>query len=464
MKKWVKRVIALIALFVLYTFLFGVLIFNFPLKSESDIAYDTQKLMNKDGTLDITYATILDDNQTALDVRLALIESACEKIDISYYTLHDGRSRDLIFSALHDAAERGVEIRIILDGIFYYQTVEEPEYVEALNSHEQITIKLYERYNPLLPHTIQNRLHDKLLIIDGTYGITGGRNIGDRFFFDGEEGLYSSTRDRDILIHGEEAHKTVEAMHTYFDTLFAYKHTHTLKKNIENASVLVDEMHRAMTEYRDTYSKTATLSWIETNKISVDNATFLHSPLSRMHKDPVLLKTFAAIASESDSMFVQSPYLIFSDRMLEEFPELDDLDITVLTNNLDKGTNLFAMSGYIRYRDVINDHATLYEYQGETTIHAKTMTFGDDISVIGSFNIDPRSASLSTESAIIVVSEDFKQTLDTVIETYMDQSLEVDDNGDYIANPDVPAYPENPEKRRKIRLRSMITRFFDAML
>ncbi|MGM0435804.1 MAG: phospholipase D-like domain-containing protein [Bacillota bacterium] len=464
MKKWVRRFVVLIAVFVLYTFFFGVLIFNFPLQSESGTAYDTQKLMHSDETLDTTYATILDDNQKALDVRLALIESANEKIDVSYYTLHDGRSRDLIFSALHDAAERGVEVRIILDGIFYYQTVDEPEYVEALKSHELITVKLYERYNPLLPHTIQNRLHDKLLIIDGTYGITGGRNIGDRFFFDGEEGLYSSTKDRDILIHSDKAHKTVESMHTYYNTLFAYEHTHTLKKDIENAETLIGEMHAAMTDYRNTYSKTATLSWIEANKVTVDNATFVHSPLSRMHKDPVLLKTFSAIASESDALFVQSPYIIFSKRMLEDFPDYNDKDITVLTNNMDKGTNLFAMSGYIRYRDLINEHATLYEYQGDTTIHAKTMTFDSDISVIGSFNLDPRSASLSTESAIIIVSEDFKSALDTVIEPYLNQSLEVNGDGDYVTNPAVPAYPENTEKRRQIRLRSLITRFFDAML
>jgi putative cardiolipin synthase len=168
MKKWIKRFAVLLVGFVLYTFVFGVLIFNIPFSTKSTISYDTDALMHADSTIGDTYANILDDNQNALNVRLALIEGASENIDISYYTLHDGRSRDLMFSTLYAAANRGVDIRIILDGIFYYQTVDEPEYVEALAHHENITIKLYERYNPLLPHTMQNRLHDKLLLVDGT--------------------------------------------------------------------------------------------------------------------------------------------------------------------------------------------------------------------------------------------------------------------------------------------------------
>ena len=464
MKKWIKRFAVLLVGFVLYTFVFGVLIFNIPFSTKSTISYDTDALMHADSTIGDTYANILDDNQNALNVRLALIEGASENIDISYYTLHDGRSRDLMFSTLYAAANRGVDIRIILDGIFYYQTVDEPEYVEALAHHENITIKLYERYNPLLPHTMQNRLHDKLLLVDGTYGITGGRNIGDRFFFDGEEGLYSSTKDRDILVHGSEPHKTVQAMHAYFDTLFAYKHTYTIKHNDIRQEPLIDEMNQSMETYRETYSLEDTLNWIDTHSILVDNATFIHSPLKRFHKDPVLLKTLSSIGEKSDDIFIQSPYIIFSKQMLKHFPDYEDKTITVLTNNIDTSTNFMAMSGYVRYKEDINDQTRLYEYQGETTIHAKTMTFDDAISVIGSFNLDPRSATLSTESAIVVVSETFKTKLDTVINSYLDKSLEVDSDGEYVENPDVVAHPYNQDKRKKIRIRAMITRFFDAML
>ena len=252
-------------------------------------------------------------------------------------------------------------------------------------------------------------------------------------------------------------------MHTYYDTLFDYDHTHTLK-SLKESEPLIDTMMPCLKTYTATDASSATMHWIEAEKILVDNATFVHSPLNRMHKDPVLLKTFSAIGEKSEALFIQSPYIIFSKQMLEYFPDYETKDLTVLTNNIDLSTNYFAMSGYVRYKDSINAHARLYEYQGDTTIHAKTLTFDENISVIGSFNLDPRSATLSTESAIVIVSETFKSELDSVIDTYMTKSLEVNDEGGYIDNPEVHPTPINDTKRFKIRLRSFITRFFDPML
>ena len=38
-------------------------------------------------------------------------------------------------------------------------------------------------------------------------------------------------------------------------------------------------------------------------------------------------------------------------------------------------------------------------------LHAKSMVIDDDITVIGTFNLDPRSANLNTESIVIIPSQ-----------------------------------------------------------
>ena len=468
MKKILKTVSMLFLGWFLYTFIFSVLVFNVPLTATSDIVYDVEAMMSRDDSVAGTYATVVDDNAFALNSRLAMIESAEEAIDISYYSIHDGYSRDVFFYALHEAAERGVSIRIIIDGVFYPQTFRDKDALDALTAHENVRFKLFEPYNPALPHAIQNILHDKLMIVDDVYGMTGGRNIGDRFFKEGVEGGYSSTYDRDILIHSETGpHPTVTAMRTYYDELFHHAYSEPYEPDTDNDHTeALENMQAAMHAHRteQAYTKDAVLSRIDEKKVEVENATFVHGPLNRMHKDPVVFETLCAIAENSETWFIQSPYIVFSNLMRERMPEYDSKDITVLTNNMVDNTNLFAVSGYRRYREDIAAHSTLYEYQGDMTIHGKTMTFDDDISVIGSFNLDPRSVSLSTESVIVVVSKDFQDSLNAVIDSYLQQSLAVDTEGSYIDRESVTPAELTRGRRWLLRALSALTYFFDPML
>lgn len=465
--KRILKILLMISLgWMLYTFIFGVLIFNAPIIGASDIDYDVDALLERDEEVAGTYATVVDENVFALDSRLAIIESASDAIDISYYTIHDGFSRDVVFHALLEAADRDVSVRVIIDAVFYPQTFRDEDALNALASHENVTFKFYEPYNPLLPHTMQNRLHDKLLVADGVYGMSGGRNIGNRFFMPGEEGGYSSTNDRDILIHSEDGpHPTVERMHDYYDELFDHPYTTRYDPDSGTDSTdVLQRMREAFETYSEDYDRETTLARIDSQKREVDNATFVHGPISRMHKDPVVYETVVEIAKRSDRWFIQSPYIIFSNLMKDRFPDTEGKDITILTNNMADNTNVMAVSGYRRYRLPMAREASLYEYQGAMTIHAKTMTFDDDISVIGSFNLDPRSASLSTESVIVVVSEDFQAALHDVVGTYMDESLEVSDEGEYVEDDAITPALMSDRRKWVLRVLGAMTYFFDPML
>ena len=46
-----------------------------------------------------------------------------------------------------------------------------------------------------------------------------------------------------------------------------------------------------------------------------------------------------------------------------------------------------------------------------SVLHSKTIVFDDDISWIGSFNLDPRSAYFNTENVAVFESRDFAQKL-----------------------------------------------------
>src|SRR5699024_548554 len=136
-----------------------------------------------------------------------------------------------------------------------------------------------------------------------------------------------------------------------------------------------------------------------------------------------------------DSILAQSPYIIPSRAMVQilDPDRIEAENIDIVTNSLYSSPNPFAIAGYMNHRKNIVDRASrVYEYQGSGSIHAKTYIFDGEISAIGSFNLDARSAFLSTETMVINHGEEFASHLSEEIGNYMDQSLLVGGDYDYI--------------------------------
>ncbi len=464
MRKFVKIIGFAIYFFIFYTFLFGGLVFNLPMHSPSSLSYNKETIQTT--THPDTKAYILEDLKESLDVRLVLMDEAEASIKISYYTIHGGQSRDLFYGAILEAADRGVSVEIIIDYIFYFQTRGEALPNEALYIHDNIDFRLYEPYQPWLPYTIHNRLHDKMIMIDESHGLLGGRNIGDRYYLLNEaEDPANKTFDRDVLVFSKPQNPTVLEMNAYYDELF--EAPYTVKRSATTTQARLDEQSRLKEVYQ-TYkvheSIEGLLETTETNAIAVQSAHFLRSPLDRFHKKPVVLESLSALAVDYDRWVVQSPYIIFHRFMLDALPNQVPDDFTILTNAKAATPNVFAMSGYQRYRQPLAENSTLYEYQGPGSIHAKGMIFGDEISVIGTLNLDPRSATLSTESVIVVVSKDFTAQYSAILDTYIARSLEVLEDGQYAQNVDVEPKELSRSKQIAIRITGLFTYFMEVML
>lgn len=86
-----------------------------------------------------------------------------------------------MLSALYDAAERGVQVEVLIDGFSFFSLKSGKEYFKALGSLPNAAIKIYNPVNLLKPTKLMARLHDKYLIVDDTAYIVGGRNTYDYF-------------------------------------------------------------------------------------------------------------------------------------------------------------------------------------------------------------------------------------------------------------------------------------------
>ncbi|WP_314403950.1 phospholipase D family protein [Stenotrophomonas rhizophila] len=171
------------------------------------------------------YATIIDEGEVSLVARLNLIRSATRSIDLQTYIFDKDDSARLVLDELLGAARRGVKVRVLIDQL---SAISDLEILGALaSSHQNFELRVY---NPTFGKARLNyfdyagsvlccfrrfnqRMHNKLLVIDDALGVVGGRNYQDDYYdWDSEYNF----RDRDVLVAGPE----VREMAANFDAFW----------------------------------------------------------------------------------------------------------------------------------------------------------------------------------------------------------------------------------------------------
>lgn len=153
----------------------------------------------------------LESGHDALLARLHLIRAARHSIELQSFIFAEDDAGHLVLDELLRAARRGVRVRVLLDQLF---SIENVDLMAALaQAHVNFELRLY---NPTFGKGATNkfefvggilccftqfnqRMHNKLLLVDGMVAITGGRNYQDRYF-DFDPGF--NYRDRDVLVGG----------------------------------------------------------------------------------------------------------------------------------------------------------------------------------------------------------------------------------------------------------------------
>jgi phosphatidylserine/phosphatidylglycerophosphate/cardiolipin synthase-like enzyme len=128
-----------------------------------------------------------------------------------------------------------------------------------------------------------------------------------------------------------------------------------------------------------------------------------------------------------------------------------------MTNSPANNGNPFGASDYIINRDkILQTGAKIYEYEGGISYHGKSITIDDNISIIGSFNMDLRSVYLSTETMVVIDSEEINKQLKEYFKTYEEDAVYIIDK-DRIEIPKGVVRQEFTEKK-KLLIR-IISRF-----
>ncbi len=403
----------------------------------------------------------LEEGDMAMVSRAWLSEYAEKTIDIQYFIFSTDNVGLIAIDYLLRAAERGVKIRLLLDDLLVDA---EPEDIVALDSHRNIEVKIYNPSANIGKNIISKitnlttnfrgfnqRMHNKTFIVDGKIVITGGRNIADEYFdYDHEYNF----RDRDVLLLGgisadvqhsfeefwqDELSRPitelvdVEEMDLHPEVMFDWLHQYACDP--ENYWPQVRQKVKNIPQGFKAIQESGSLQWLDSIRYVSDdpgkNSGSQGLSGGGLSTDALI----ELIQNAKSSVTIQSPYLITTKLSQKLFKDAvkRGVKIRILTNSLASTDNLEAFNGYQRNRDdLLKAGVKIYEFRPDAAVrykvmtsalqkkldytptfglHAKSMVVDGHIAVIGTFNLDPRSANLNTECVVIMDSKKVSENL-----------------------------------------------------
>ncbi len=324
---------------------------------------------------------LLENGETAYPAMLAAISQAKHSINLSSYIFDADGIGAMFVRHLKDAAERGVEVRVIIDAL--------GEKYSRVSPFKQLNSSLVNivRYLPLSDGAhINLRNHRKLLIIDGCHAFTGGMNIRSRH--------QPSISSPDTAI--QDLHFGVRGP-------------------------VVNDLQRAF--LKDWYFVTGEIQ---------DNPLFFpdiepqgsaivrcisDGPDSEFRKLEQII--MGALSCAGRSVLIMTPYFIPDRPMVSALitTALRGVDVCIVLPSLN---NLPFVHWATRamLSELLVNGVRVY-YQPPPFVHTKLLLVDDVWALIGSANLDPRSLRLNFELNLSI----FDSVLVVEIRKYFDTSL-----------------------------------------
>jgi len=398
---------------------------------------------------DNSYFYPLSEPRDAFASRIFLIDNAKKSIDVQYYIYEEDISGAFFSYHLLKAANRGVKVRILIDDL---DTSGKDKAWLLLATHPNITIKVFNpihfrkffRFITLALHidSLGRRMHNKALIVDNSFAIIGGRNIGNTYYATGDDTLFL---DFDVLSAGK-VNKDIEKMFTtYWQSSIVEDASNVLEAKFTKNELIESRifLDKSVSEFAKTSIAKAMLQSSFLEKIKKGKITFIKANAAFFYDLPEKITTDIEdntyhISREIErefkhitkSILIISPYFIPTQDILQKFQTLRNrgVSITIITNSLASTDVFIVYSAYQKYiKQLLSMGVKIYELkpnsfqrfkrskkwikQNRVSLHTKLMILDEQYLTIGSANLDPRSIKLNTETFMIIDSTKMAQQL-----------------------------------------------------
>ena len=301
------------------------------------------------------------------------LEAAEDYILINFFIVAEGALWDKFYEILKRKVKQGVEVKFMYDD--FGAAIRTRKFFREILEHDGIEVRIF---NPIHKYTgelyMNYRSHQKIIVVDGKVGFTGGFNLADEYANLIER--FGVWKDTGVRIKGP----AVWALTVIF--LQMWETCTNEKKHIDYLR------YKAMPEYKgDTYCQV----------ISDGPANNPNNPIESVYNQMIM---FA-----DQYLYITTPYLIIEDSMKQSLIEAAHrgVDVRIITPNIPDKKNVKLVTSY-NYGELLRAGVRIYEYT-PGFIHAKTI-LTEDCGIIGTINMDYRSFYLHYECGALIYNQE----------------------------------------------------------
>ncbi|MEQ4520397.1 cardiolipin synthase [Pseudarthrobacter sp. B907] len=326
----------------------------------------------------------------------AAVREAKSFVNAEFYIMSSDHVTDDLLTALEDAAERGVEVRILFD---HLGTLRIKGYSKLIARLKASKI----RWRPMLPlrpvhgqwRRPDLRNHRKIMVIDGEVAFTGSQNL--------IEPSYNNPKHRKV---GREWVELMTCMRGQIVTTL----------NVVFATDWLSETDESLEHQLGHRPESAPGN--VTAQVVPSGPGFITENNLRLFN--------TLIYSAQHKLSICSPYFVPDDSLLYAVTTAAQRGVDVELFVSEKGDQFLvhhAQQSY--YEALLEAGVRIYLYKAPFVLHAKHFTVDDEVAVLGSSNMDMRSFSLNLEVSVMLLGEDIVQRIRAVEDTYRGISREL---------------------------------------
>lgn len=332
--------------------------------------------------------TMLDTGPRRLEQLIALIDEARASLRIIYYIYVDDTAGAKVRDAMLRAAERGVAVSLIVDGLGS-EVAESHDFFAPLRDAGVHVCRFVPRWGRR--YLLRN--HQKLALADGesedARAIIGGFNVQDSYFGTPAEQAW---RDLGLLVEGPAAHRITG----YFDALSRWS---------KRPRAPLRALRRALDSWSEPDGPVRWLFGGPTRRLSA----WARAVKNDLQK--------AARVDLISAYFAPSPAML---RRLDAAGMRGRVRIVLASKN-DHGAAIWASR--FTYAGLLRKRVRIYEYQ-PTKLHTKLFLI-DDTVYIGSANYDIRSLFLNLEMMLRIDDAAFAAHVRAYVDGEVAESEEI---------------------------------------
>lgn len=328
---------------------------------------------------------------------VADIDSATDNVYLEFYIVQPKGSIIKVLEALERSAKRGVDTRLMVDDIggrpFFKSDWDDRLSKAGVNIVRSLAV------NPIKAFSKRTDLrnHRKLIVIDQTIGYTGSYNLTDPVKFKEGEGFGQWV---DVMVR-LEGH-IVSSLSCVFNTDYIY--------DSEGGDYTKADLAALSDESGDLpeYANGAVMQLVPSGP--------------EMQQSIIHELIVAAIFGARHSVTIVTPYFVPDETIQLALMNAAHRGVQVRLIVPKRVDSIMARhAGEATFDSLMSAGIAVYRFK-DGMLHTKLVQIDDELTLIGTANVDMRSFYLNLEMTLCVYDKDFAAQIDRLVERYIEDS------------------------------------------